>query len=198
MMARKQRSNLPEGTDVRVWVKNPTCPACGGPMFDNRPKKASGKYGPTRSDFSCKDKGNCDKGVWLTEQEKAEVAEAPAERTGAAPAAAARAKLTPEQRKAGRDKVMADYLGLMTLVTERMAAIAKQHGVPLDMGNVQAATFSIYGEMRTRGFLSDPPAHVAPRAPAPPPPPPPPPPSRQPAGFEDAPDSFEEEDDLPF
>lgn len=200
MMARKQRSNLPEGTDVRQWVKAPACPACGGPMFDNRERKASGKYGPTRSDFTCKDKENCDKGVWLTAEEKAAIeAEAPSRAAGGAPAPAARVKLSPEQKKAGRDKVMGDYFGLMKLAAERMSAIAAQHKVPLDMGHVQAATFSAYKAMADHGYLADPPAAPTP-APEPPKPAPRPQPARQvPAqsDFEERPD-LEADDDLPF
>lgn len=41
------------------------CPDCGGPMWDNRAKKASGVYKPTSPDYSCKDRDGCGKGVWL-------------------------------------------------------------------------------------------------------------------------------------
>ncbi len=46
------------------------CPDCGGPMWDNRAKKASGAYKASRSDFSCKNKEGCGKGVWLKDSEK--------------------------------------------------------------------------------------------------------------------------------
>ncbi len=41
------------------------CPDCGGAMWDNRSKKASGEFKPTSPDHACKDKANCGKGVWL-------------------------------------------------------------------------------------------------------------------------------------
>ena len=48
----------------------PSCPQCGGEMYDNREKKASGQFKPTSADFTCKDK-QCKNekgfrsGVWL-------------------------------------------------------------------------------------------------------------------------------------
>ena len=39
------------------------CPKCGGPMWDNREKKATGKFKPTSPDFSCKDK-ECGGAIW--------------------------------------------------------------------------------------------------------------------------------------
>ena len=33
------------------------CIKCGGPTWDNRAKKAEGKFKPNAPDFSCKDKG---------------------------------------------------------------------------------------------------------------------------------------------
>lgn len=41
----------------------PSCPECSGPMWDNRPKKASGQYKATAADFACKDK-QCGGKVW--------------------------------------------------------------------------------------------------------------------------------------
>lgn len=40
------------------------CPACGGPMWDNRPKKASGEFKPNAPDFACKDKDGCGEKIW--------------------------------------------------------------------------------------------------------------------------------------
>jgi len=183
---------LPQDFDV----ENPVCPKCGGEMWDNRTKKARGEYKSSRSDFSCKDKEACGYGIWIGGKGAKPAQQAP----GVASSKTAKPSLSPADRKAGRDKVFADYLGLMTLVAERMAGIAKQHGAPLDMGNVQAATYSIYGEMRARGFLSPPPkaaaAAPAPRAAAPSP-------AQRPAAAP-VPEVFEEdpyleaEDDLPF
>lgn len=41
----------------------PACPTCGGDMWDNRPKKASGAVNPKAPDFACKDKG-CAGRIW--------------------------------------------------------------------------------------------------------------------------------------
>lgn len=43
----------------------PACDRCGGPMWDNRAKKASGEYAENRPDFTCKDRDNCKHAVWL-------------------------------------------------------------------------------------------------------------------------------------
>jgi hypothetical protein len=42
----------------------PTCPACGGVMWDNRAKKASGQFKANAPDFSCKDRQNCEGKLW--------------------------------------------------------------------------------------------------------------------------------------
>ncbi len=39
------------------------CPDCGGEMWDNRPKKASGQFKPTAPDFKCKDE-SCGGVIW--------------------------------------------------------------------------------------------------------------------------------------
>lgn len=183
---------MPAGFDPDA----PVCPQCGGEMWDNRAKKASGAYKSSRSDFSCKDKDGCGHGIWVSKGAK------PAAPAGVASGGTAKPSLAPADRKAGRDKVFADYMGLMTLVAERMAAIAKQHGVPLDMANVQAATWSVYGVMKDKGYLS-PPAKAAAAAPAPAPAPRPAPPPRRVAApvaaeFEEFPGGLEADDDLPF
>lgn len=41
----------------------PKCEKCGGAMWDNRPKKASGEFKPNSPDFACKDK-TCKHAVW--------------------------------------------------------------------------------------------------------------------------------------
>ena len=45
-------------------VPVPKCAKCGGAMWDNRPKKASGEYKATSPDFACKDK-NCKHAEWI-------------------------------------------------------------------------------------------------------------------------------------
>lgn len=44
-------------------VRLPTCPNCGGPVWDNRLKKASGEFKPTAPDFKCRRK-DCDGAIW--------------------------------------------------------------------------------------------------------------------------------------
>ena len=39
------------------------CPKCGGPTWDNRPKKAEGQFKASAPDFKCKDK-NCGGVIW--------------------------------------------------------------------------------------------------------------------------------------
>jgi hypothetical protein len=43
---------------------DPPCPICGGAMWDNRPKKASGVMNAKAPDFKCKDKGSCEGVIW--------------------------------------------------------------------------------------------------------------------------------------
>ncbi len=48
-------------------TNDPLCPDCGGQMWDNRAKKASGEYAANRPDFSCKKRaGNpdCKGAIW--------------------------------------------------------------------------------------------------------------------------------------
>jgi hypothetical protein len=42
---------------------DPPCPICGGAMWDNRPKKASGAMNVKAPDFKCKDK-TCEGVIW--------------------------------------------------------------------------------------------------------------------------------------
>lgn len=41
------------------------CPACGGEMWDNRAKKASGQFKANSPDFACKDRESCNTAVWV-------------------------------------------------------------------------------------------------------------------------------------
>lgn len=40
------------------------CDMCGGPVYDNRARKASGQYKKTAPDYSCQDKDNCGAIAW--------------------------------------------------------------------------------------------------------------------------------------
>ena len=58
---RELNTQASDATDV------PLCPDCGGQMWDNRAKKASGEYAANRPDFSCKKRaGNpdCKGAIW--------------------------------------------------------------------------------------------------------------------------------------
>jgi hypothetical protein len=43
---------------------DPPCPICGGAMWDNRPKKASGAMNVKAPDFKCRDKASCEGVIW--------------------------------------------------------------------------------------------------------------------------------------
>lgn len=45
------------------------CPKCGGPTWDNRPKKAAGTFSAKSPDFKCKDK-TCDGVIWPDKEAK--------------------------------------------------------------------------------------------------------------------------------
>lgn len=45
-------------------MEQPICPSCGGEMWDNRAKKASGEFKKTGPDFSCKNKEGCGYVIW--------------------------------------------------------------------------------------------------------------------------------------
>lgn len=54
-------------TQTGELTNDPLCPDCGGQMWDNRAKKASGEYAANRPDFSCKKRaGNpdCKGAIW--------------------------------------------------------------------------------------------------------------------------------------
>ena len=52
-----QRPQRPAQNDI------PNCPKCGGAMWDNRPKIASGQFAASAPKFKCKDK-KCDTPIW--------------------------------------------------------------------------------------------------------------------------------------
>lgn len=58
----QQRNNAPrQGGDA------PVCPNCGGAMWDNRAKKAQGKFAAESPDFRCKNNRVCDGAITLQE-----------------------------------------------------------------------------------------------------------------------------------
>lgn len=91
---------------------------------------------------------------------------APSQNATAAPKPIAPARthasgLAPDLRAAGRHRTRFDYLGTMRWVAGEMAEIVatvnKTKGVAItvDMGAVQAATFSLYKHMDTKGYLPE-------------------------------------------
>ena len=58
-------------TQTGEITNDPLCPDCGGQMWDNRAKKASGEYAANRPDFSCKKRaGNpdCKGAIWPSKE----------------------------------------------------------------------------------------------------------------------------------
>lgn len=55
----------PTAPQAQAADGTPPCPKCGGAMWDNRAKKASGEFNPKGPDFGCKNRRNgCDGVVW--------------------------------------------------------------------------------------------------------------------------------------
>lgn len=155
---------------ARTWPKgfdpeNPECPRCQGAMYDNRndPKRKKGM-----PHFRCKDKACVDDsdrvtGVWGPDDPaKPKVAAGDTVGTvsgGAAYAPTPKYNFTPAEKAVVRKARIADYLALMQNVKDGMTKIAlgkPEAMVALDMGNVQAATFSLWGDLKTCGALRDP------------------------------------------
>jgi len=66
--AKRPVSDRPQATGKDA-NDSQVCPDCGGEMWDNREKKASGQFKPTSPDFACKDK-QCGKAIWLEKKGK--------------------------------------------------------------------------------------------------------------------------------
>jgi len=60
----------PQG-DGKVKQSYKECPNCGGQIWDNRAKKASGTFKANSPDFSCRDKDNCGWVAWGREEVEA-------------------------------------------------------------------------------------------------------------------------------
>ncbi len=171
------------------------CPKCGGAMWDNRETKKN----PRQPDFKCKNK-SCDEAMWLDKGQLKQSTKATADTT----ATSGPVGLTPPQQASARQSIRQTYAITMGYVAGFMAKIATENKLPLDMGHVQAATFSIYNMMDKRGLL---PVHTkSPETAAPvpkrepePPRPVPPRPRNDDTDFENYPEALRDEpDDLPF
>jgi hypothetical protein len=134
---------IPEGFNP----ERPECPKCQSGMWDNRKAKRS----PKAPDFKCKDKG-CDGAVWM--QPKG--GNGGGGGGGRPGGRFSIPHVPPEQRGAGRVGVREYYLKLMGSVAPEMAKIATANKIPLEMKDVQAATFSMFSEMAKKGYLDDP------------------------------------------
>lgn len=60
----QQGSNGSQSTNGKTKAAYTKCPDCGGQIWDNRAKKASGQFSPKSPNFSCKDKDGCGWGDW--------------------------------------------------------------------------------------------------------------------------------------
>lgn len=64
----QQRAQQPQNGQQRAQPQQngnaPKCKKCGGDMWDNRAKKASGQISEKSPDFKCKDRENCDGAIW--------------------------------------------------------------------------------------------------------------------------------------
>jgi len=127
------------------------CPDCGGAMWDNRDSKKN----PRSPDWKCKNKA-CGKGVWLAD---GEVQDEPRPQPSPPRSASALGGLTAQQQANARQLVRETYMSTMAYVAGAMQKISKDAGaLPLDMGHVQAATFSVYKIMADKGLI---PSHLA-------------------------------------
>ena len=57
-------SKAPGGNGTKARFDGQRCPKCGGPVWDNRPKKAENSTRSKWPDFSCRDKAGCQWAVW--------------------------------------------------------------------------------------------------------------------------------------
>lgn len=65
-----------EGDSTRIEE----CPECGEGVWDNRPKKQSGKFKANAPDFSCKNKDGCGWAFWPSDGRDGHVVEKPKEK----------------------------------------------------------------------------------------------------------------------
>lgn len=171
-------AGLPQGFDV----DNPICGTCGSEMHDNRNDKPNDKA----PDFRCKDKdclddkgyrtayfvapfkrGGAKKGPQGNRGNQGNGNQAnrqapPADEGSAAPASAPRPTVnhyTPGEKQAIRAARVSEYVALMAHVKKEMVKIAlgdPNAMIALDMANVQAATYSLFGLLKDAKALRDP------------------------------------------
>lgn len=103
----------------------PKCPKCGGAMWDNRPKKASGEYSAKSPDFKCKTK-TCDGVIWPPK----------ADATGQPPAAASKPQPTTADNSAADDDIDEMVMGALgTKYPEKVkASVAEMTAMATEAG----------------------------------------------------------------
>lgn len=63
---RKSAKGSPKNVDSYTGeIDGPTCPRCSGEIWDNRAKKADGKFSAKSPDYTCRDKDGCGWALWL-------------------------------------------------------------------------------------------------------------------------------------
>lgn len=173
------------------------CPNCGGPVWDNRAKKASGEFNPKSPDFTCRDK-ECAWAMWPapSPNRSPTYQRAPQAAQAAPPAQPATTGLPTRQQVAQRrEQVRAAYGDCVDWVLANAVPSATAAGATVD---VQAMAFSVfkatYGTAKEFAF---PPPRQQQAAVIPPPPPrrPEPPPPTE-ADYPEA--LMDDDSDLPF
>ena len=76
--------------------------------------------------------------------------------------AAPKAAQPTDDRKARRDALLAQYVHVMGIMAREMREVAERDKILLDMGHVQAATFSVFKMMRDDNLLPVPQAKPSP------------------------------------
>lgn len=102
------------------------CPECGGPMWDNSrdPKKK-----PNASDYRCKDRQNCNGGIWLKPEERAALGAPPARAQGGRQAPAQPAAPAAPRRRLILEKVLKNsILAVRAIEAEIVAEGGKEFG----------------------------------------------------------------------
>ena len=142
---RMAKSNVPNADG--------TCPECGGDVYDNREKKASGQYKANGPDFACKDKDGCAWKGWPPRQK----GQGKGQGGGGRPAPPQR---TPaEERKRlveRRSRVREAYKDCVRFVLDEIGPLLSARSMSLLPETVQSMAFTVfkatYGPEREYSF----------------------------------------------
>jgi hypothetical protein len=125
------------------------CPKCGGEVWDNREKKASGKFSAKSPDFSCKDK-DCG---WVKWPERGE-----------------KAPSSPQVQRSGPKWTWTSlsimYKRCQQVAESHVGAFAQEHKLPVTIENLNQATATLFIEACRNG-VADPIKKPAPPIPPP-------------------------------